>query len=114
MSMLARDKHDAQTAADRAANHSERANPFTGYPPTVDEIQYRAYRIQLDHGGLYGYDLDNWLHAERELTEARRLRASTKDKKPRCGKMRIPLGDRASRLPLAPHTIWCRQERRAA
>ena len=80
MSMLARNKHDAQPAADGAVNHSECADAFTGHPPTVDEIQYRAYRIHLDHGGLYGYDLDDWLHAERELTEAHRLCANTKDK----------------------------------
>jgi len=80
--MAARNQHDAQPAADGAANHSECADAFTGHPPTVDEIQYRAYKIHLDHGGLYGYDLDDWLHAERELTEAHRLRASTKDKNP--------------------------------
>lgn len=55
---------------------------FTGHPRTVDEIQYRAYRIHLAHGVLYGYDLDDWLHTERELTEAHRPRASTKDKSP--------------------------------
>ena len=80
--MPARNKHDAQPVADGAANHSESADAFTGHPPTVDEIQYRAYKIHLDHGGLYGYDLDDWLHAERELTEAHRLRASTKAKNP--------------------------------
>lgn len=81
--MPARNKHDAQPVEDGAANHSESADAFTtGHPPTVDEIQYRAYKIHLDHGGLYGYDLDDWLHAERELTEAHRLRASSKDKNP--------------------------------
>jgi hypothetical protein len=82
MSMLARNKLEGQPAADRVANHSERADAFTGHPPTVDEIQYRAYRIHLDHGGLYGYDLDDWLRAERELTEAHRFRTSAKDKNP--------------------------------
>jgi hypothetical protein len=38
----------------------------------TDEIQDRAYRIHLDHGGLHGYDLDDWLHAERRLIEAHR------------------------------------------
>ena len=82
MRMLARNKHDAQPATDGAVNHAECADAFTGHPPTVNEIQYRAYRIHLDHGGLYGYDLDDWLCAERELTEAHRCRTSTKDKNP--------------------------------
>jgi hypothetical protein len=82
MTMLARDKHDAQPVANGAANHSECADAFTGRPPTVHEIRHRAYQIHLDHGGLNGYDLDDWLHAERELTDAHRLRASTKEKNP--------------------------------
>ena len=38
MSMLTRNKHDAQPAADGAVNHSRCAEVFTEYPPTVDEI----------------------------------------------------------------------------
>jgi hypothetical protein len=33
--MPARNKHDAQPAADGAANHSECADAFTGHPPKV-------------------------------------------------------------------------------
>jgi hypothetical protein len=80
--LLERIKLDAQPAADGAANHLQSADPFTGQPPTVGEIQYRANTIDLDCGGLYGNDLDDWLRAERELTEAHRLRASAKDKNP--------------------------------
>jgi DUF2934 family protein len=80
--MHTRNSGDAQRAADGAANQSECANPLAGHPPTLDEIQYRAYRIHLDHGGLYGYDLDDWLQAERELTEAHGLGTGTKDKNP--------------------------------
>jgi len=82
MGMLARNKDGAQSAADTVADGSECAAPLTGHPPTLDEIQHRAYRIHLDHGGLYGYDLDDWLQAERELTDAHRLRTSTKNKNP--------------------------------
>jgi hypothetical protein len=80
MSMLEKSKIDAQPAADGAANHLQCADPFTEQPPTVGEIQYRANTIDLDYGGLCGNDLDDWLRAERELTEAHRLRASAKDK----------------------------------
>jgi hypothetical protein len=73
MITLARNKHDAQPAADGVANHSECANPITRHPPTLDEIQHRAYRIRLDRGGIYECDLDDWLDAERELAKAHRL-----------------------------------------
>jgi Protein of unknown function (DUF2934) len=82
MGMLARNKDGARSAADAAPNRSECAAPLTGHPPTLDEIQHRAYGIHLDLGGLYGYDLDDWLQAERELTNAHRLRTSTQDKNP--------------------------------
>jgi len=83
MSMLEKNVHDAQFPTGPAANHLQSAAPFTGQPPTLGEIQCRADTIDLDYGGLYGNDLDDWLRAERELTEARRLRASAKDKNPR-------------------------------
>jgi Protein of unknown function (DUF2934) len=79
MSVLARNKDDDQPAAHGAANQSECANPSAGHPPTLDQIQIRAYRIHLDRGGLYGYDLDDWLQAERELSEAYRVDANTKE-----------------------------------
>jgi hypothetical protein len=82
MSTLARNKLDAQSPAGQTANDLQSADPFTGHPPAGDEIQNRADAIHLDYGGLYGNDLDDWLRAERELTEAHRLRASAKDKNP--------------------------------
>ena len=33
------------------------------------EIRNRAYEIYLQRGGHPGSELDDWLHAERELTE---------------------------------------------
>jgi hypothetical protein len=75
MSVLARNKHDAQPPADGPANHLQCADAFAGHPLTADEIQYRASRIQLDDGGLFGYELDDWFHGERELTEAQHFRA---------------------------------------
>ncbi len=55
---------------------------ITAHPSAVDEIHSRANTIDLDYGGLYGNDLDDWLRAERNLTEAHQLRAGAKDKNP--------------------------------
>ena len=35
--------------------------------PTSDEIRMRAFQIYLDRGGTHGYDVDDWLQAEREV-----------------------------------------------
>jgi hypothetical protein len=80
MSMLARNKLDAQPAADGPENRLQCADAFTGHPPTGDEIQNRASSIHLDYGGSYGNDPDDWLRAERELAAAQCQRASAKDK----------------------------------
>lgn len=37
--------------------------------PTEEEIRKRAYEIYLQRGCAHGYDLDDWLRAERELNE---------------------------------------------
>ena len=34
-----------------------------------EEIRNRAYEIYLQRGGQPGYDLEDWLQAERELTK---------------------------------------------
>ena len=40
------------------------------HPPTLDEIQLRAYRVHYRHGGVFGgYSLEDWLEAEHELTD---------------------------------------------
>ena len=33
----------------------------------IEEVLNRAYEIHRAHGGLFGYDLEDWLQAEREL-----------------------------------------------
>jgi hypothetical protein len=43
-------------------------------PVTEDQIRQRAYEIFLARGGAPGQDLEDWLHAEREL------QASQKDR----------------------------------
>jgi Protein of unknown function (DUF2934) len=39
--------------------------------PTQEEIAVRAYEIYLERGAEQGSDVDDWLQAERELTELR-------------------------------------------
>ncbi|HTC62996.1 MAG TPA: DUF2934 domain-containing protein [Candidatus Saccharimonadales bacterium] len=35
----------------------------------LEEILHRAHQIHRSRGGLIGYDLEDWLQAERELIE---------------------------------------------
>jgi hypothetical protein len=37
--------------------------------PRDDEVRRRAFEIHVQRGGLRGYDLDDWLEAEKELTQ---------------------------------------------
>jgi Protein of unknown function (DUF2934) len=37
--------------------------------PILAEIRHRAFEIHIERGGIHGCDLDDWLHAERELQE---------------------------------------------
>ena len=37
--------------------------------PTQEEIELRAYQIYFERGGAHGHDVDDWLQAERELSE---------------------------------------------
>jgi len=39
--------------------------------PTEEEIAVRAYHIYLERGEAAGNPTDDWLQAERELTESR-------------------------------------------
>lgn len=38
--------------------------------PTQEEIEVRAYELYLKRGGENGSELDDWLAAEKELTES--------------------------------------------
>ncbi|MGA2860035.1 MAG: DUF2934 domain-containing protein [Candidatus Sulfotelmatobacter sp.] len=44
-----------------------------GSEPTEDEIRKRAYEIHLARSGGPGNEIDDWLKAEAELKEARRV-----------------------------------------
>ena len=37
--------------------------------PSDEEVRRRASQIHFERGGIRGYDLDDWLEAEKELTE---------------------------------------------
>jgi len=37
--------------------------------PTQEEIELRAYQIYIERGCADGHDVDDWLQAERELSE---------------------------------------------
>jgi len=37
--------------------------------PSDEEVRRRAYEIHVARGGIRGYDLDDWLEAEKELTQ---------------------------------------------
>jgi hypothetical protein len=41
-----------------------------------DRIRFRAYMLYEQRGKRHGYDLDDWLQAEAELTQRRALRAA--------------------------------------
>lgn len=37
------------------------------FRPTREEIEQRAYQIYAARGAVHGFDLEDWLQAEREL-----------------------------------------------
>lgn len=44
--------------------------------PTVEKIRLRAYEIYVERGRTDDQDLEDWLQAEKELTETARKGAS--------------------------------------
>jgi hypothetical protein len=51
----------------------------------IVEILNRAYEIRRARGGLFGYDLEDWLQAQRELTEKNRAGRVRAKETPRAG-----------------------------
>ena len=47
-------------------NSAQVTRPYT----THEDVQRRAYEIYLSQGRTDGRDLDNWLQAEREMSQA--------------------------------------------
>jgi hypothetical protein len=48
-------------------------------PPTPDEIAAEAYAIYLSRGGEHGRHEEDWLEAERRLTQRRTSREQSRD-----------------------------------
>ena len=38
----------------------------------IEKVLNRAHEIHVKRGGLFGYDLEDWLQAERELSDRAR------------------------------------------
>jgi hypothetical protein len=74
-------KSKSTPAAARTRRASTAATPRTRSPrasrgssaerPDEERIRFRAYEISLQRGGQYGDPFEDWLRAERELTEQR-------------------------------------------
>jgi hypothetical protein len=45
------------------------ANPAAMDGPKIDEILRRAQKIHHEHGGVFGYDFEDWLQAWDEVPE---------------------------------------------
>jgi Protein of unknown function (DUF2934) len=69
MSTRPKSKRGNQPAPDAIEKQSESVDPSAGVAPAHHEIQPRAYSIHVERGGRHGCDLEDWLKAERELTE---------------------------------------------
>jgi len=39
---------------------------------TIENLLRRAHEIHRQHGGIFGYDLEDWLQAEKELADEHR------------------------------------------
>ena len=71
-------KEDKQQSISNAdVTPTELIDSPDGVAPTWQEIEMRAYSIHLAHGSTHGNDFDDWLQAERKLTEERRLGSNT-------------------------------------
>lgn len=51
----------------RHLEEGEKPPAFAEVEKTTEQIQQRAFSLFKQHGGLPGFDLDNWLLAEREV-----------------------------------------------
>jgi hypothetical protein len=52
-----------------SASPQQKTSSSNGSKPTQDDIALRAYHIYLERGCTPGDPLDDWVRAERELTE---------------------------------------------
>ncbi|MGH9175246.1 MAG: DUF2934 domain-containing protein [Vicinamibacterales bacterium] len=64
--------HTEPSPAEVAAEASAIYPDTFDTPPTAEEIAAEAYAIYQSRGGEHGRDQDDWLEAERRLTDRRR------------------------------------------
>jgi hypothetical protein len=53
-----------------AAHHSPASRPAASSAEQQQQIAQRAYELHVARGSQHGYDLDDWLNAEREIADA--------------------------------------------
>ena len=58
---------DPSKASTSELNSDVRAKQVTR-TPAAEAIQLRAYGIYVERGGIHGFDTDDWLQAELELS----------------------------------------------
>jgi hypothetical protein len=64
-------KHqDGDSSSSSTATLGNPEQPSTNGRPDPERISARAYELYLARGGTDGQDWDDWLAAERELSEA--------------------------------------------
>jgi hypothetical protein len=61
-----------------ASPEGKKSKQVKRQPPTQDEIALRAYHIYLERNGAPGNPLEDWVRAERELTDG--LKKTTRRK----------------------------------
>jgi len=58
----------------KARKNATTVQAETDYQPPFEQIQVRAYEIYIRRGRTDGFDLDDWLQAEKELKTRRQNR----------------------------------------
>jgi hypothetical protein len=73
--MKLKDKRNETLEVHASPIHSLPEETLANHTPGHEEIRLRAYKIYIEHGGLPGNELDDWLRAERELDPAATAKA---------------------------------------
>jgi hypothetical protein len=79
--MSSKPKRDGITELQTTSAEAEAEKVSVGSSARDEEIRRRAYEIYLERGEHPGYELDDWLQAERELEQGafRRAQAAAAD-----------------------------------
>jgi hypothetical protein len=63
-------KRESNKPAEKTARKiTVRKRSSVSQQPTRENIERRAYEIYMERGGGEGYEMEDWLQAERELTK---------------------------------------------